>query len=172
MKPLFITRFASLSEESAAADERFMRMAIELSKQSVERGGGPFGAVIVRNGEVLASGSNSVTLLNDPTAHAEVCAIREACRREQTFNLNGCTIYTSCEPCPMCLSSIYWAGIDRIFYANTRGDAAAINFDDSFIYDQIPMAPAERTIPSTQLLRDEALAAFRLWDEKSDKVEY
>lgn len=172
MKPLFITRFASPSETSATADERFMRMAIELSKQSVERGGGPFGAVIVRDGEVIASGSNSVTLLNDPTAHAEVCAIREACRREQTFNLKGCTIYTSCEPCPMCLSSIYWAGIDRIFYANTRSDAAAIDFDDSFIYDQIPMAPAERAIPSAQLLHDEALAAFRLWNEKSDKVEY
>ena len=160
------------SPRPTADDERFMRMAIELSKQSVEKGGGPFGAVIVRDGEVIASGSNSVTLLNDPTAHAEVCAIREACRREGTFSLKGCTIYTSCEPCPMCLSSIYWAGIDRIFYANTRGDAAAIDFDDSFIYDQIPMDPADRAIPSSQLLHEEALAAFRLWSETSDKVEY
>ena len=151
---------------------KYMDMAAQLSYDNINAGGGPFGAVIVRDDEVVATGVNSVTLDNDPTAHAEVCAIREACRREGTFSLKGCTIYTSCEPCPMCLSSIYWAGIDRIFYANTRGDAAAIRFDDSFIYDQIPMDPADRTIPSVQLLHKEALEAFRLWDEKSDKVEY
>ena len=153
-------------------NNKFMRMAIELSKQSVERGGGPFGAVIVRDGEVVATGSNSVTLNNDPTAHAEVSAIRAACAAAGTFDLSGCEIYTSCEPCPMCLSAIYWAGIGKIYYANTRNDAAAIGFDDAFIYEQIPLAPAERTIPSLPLLRTEGLEAFRLWSEKEDKVEY
>ena len=153
-------------------NNKFMRMAIELSKQSVERGGGPFGAVIVRNGEVVATGSNSVTLTNDPTAHAEVSAIRAACAAADTFDLSGYEIYTSCEPCPMCLSAIYWAGIDKIYYANTRNDAAAIGFDDAFIYEQRPLAPAERTIPSLPLLRAEGLEAFRLWAEKEDKVEY
>ena len=153
-------------------NNKFMRMAIELSKQSVERGGGPFGAVIVRDGEVVATGSNSVTLNNDPTAHAEVSAIRAACAAAGTFDLSGCEIYTSCEPCPMCLSAIYWAGIGKIYYANTRNDAAAIGFDDAFIYEQIPLAPADRTIPSLPLLRAEGLEAFRLWSEKEDKVEY
>ena len=153
-------------------NNKFMRMAIELSKQSVERGGGPFGAVIVRDGEVVATGSNSVTLNNDPTAHAEVSAIRAACAAAGTFDLSGCEIYTSCEPCPMCLSAIYWAGIGKLYYANTRNDAAAIGFDDAFIYEQIPLAPADRTIPSLPLLRAEGLEAFRLWSEKEDKVEY
>ncbi|MBR4850670.1 MAG: nucleoside deaminase [Tidjanibacter sp.] len=154
------------------SENKFMRMAIELSKESVARGGGPFGAVIVRNGEVVASGSNSVTLLNDPTAHAEVSAIRAACQVVGSFDLKGCEIYSSCEPCPMCLSAIYWAGIERIYYANTRDDAAAIGFDDDFIYDQIPLAPAERTIPSLPLMRTEGLEAFHLWVHKTDKVEY
>ncbi|MBQ8335173.1 MAG: nucleoside deaminase [Tidjanibacter sp.] len=153
-------------------ENKFMRMAIELSKQSVERGGGPFGAVIVRNGEVVATGSNSVTINNDPTAHAEVSAIRAACAAEGTFDLSGCEIYSSCEPCPMCLSAIYWAGIGKIYYANTRTDAAAIGFDDAFIYDQIPLAPTERTVPSLPLMRAEGLEAFRLWEQKTDKVEY
>ena len=154
------------------SENKFMRMAIELSKESVAKGGGPFGAVIVRNGEVVACGSNSVTILNDPTAHAEVSAIRAACQAVGNFDLKGCEIYSSCEPCPMCLSAIYWAGIGKIYYANTRNDAAAIGFDDAFIYDQIPLAPAERTIPSLPLLRAEGLEAFRLWSEKEDKVEY
>lgn len=154
------------------SENKFMRMAIELSKESVAKGGGPFGAVIVRDGQVIATGSNSVTILNDPTAHAEVSAIRAACQAVGCFNLKGCEIYSSCEPCPMCLSAIYWAGIDRIYYANNRGDAAEIGFDDAFIYDQIPLAPTERTIPSLPLMRAEGLEAFRLWTEKEDKVEY
>lgn len=154
------------------SENKFMRMAIELSKESVAKGGGPFGAVIVRDGQVIATGSNSVTILNDPTAHAEVSAIRAACQAVGGFNLKGCEIYSSCEPCPMCLSAIYWAGIDRIYYANNRGDAAEIGFDDAFIYDQIPLAPTERNIPSLPLMQAEGLEAFRLWTEKEDKVEY
>lgn len=154
------------------SEKKFMQMAIELAKESVAKGGGPFGAVIVRNGEVVATGSNSVTILNDPTAHAEVSAIRAACQKAGNFNLRGCEIYSSCEPCPMCLSAIYWAGIERIYYAGTRSDAAAIGFDDAFIYDQIPLAPTARTIPSLPLMRAEGLEAFRLWEAKEDKVEY
>ncbi len=153
-------------------NEKFMRMAIELSKESVRKGGGPFGAVIVRNGEVVATGSNSVTLNNDPTAHAEVSAIRNACQQLHDFQLDGCEIYSSCEPCPMCLSAIYWAGIEKIYFANNRQDAAEIGFDDSFIYDQIPLDPAQRSVKSEEMLREEAIEAFRMWDEKSDKVEY
>ena len=154
------------------SENKFMRMAIELSKESVARGGGPFGAVIVRNGEVVASGSNSVTILNDPTAHAEVSAIREACAKVGNFKLEGATIYTSCEPCPMCLSAIYWAGISRIFYGNTKADAKAIDFDDSFIYDEIALPYAERAIPCSNIMRDKALAAFRAWEAKVDKTLY
>ncbi|MBQ2796297.1 MAG: nucleoside deaminase [Tidjanibacter sp.] len=154
------------------SENKFMRMAIELSKESVANGGGPFGAVIVRDDQVIATGSNSVTLLNDPTAHAEVSAIRAACQAVGDFNLKGCVIYSSCEPCPMCLSAIYWAGIERIYYANNREDAAAIGFDDAFIYDQIPLAPTKRTIPSLPLMRAEGLEAFKMWTAKEDKVEY
>ena len=149
-----------------------MREAIALSKQSVERGGGPFGAVIVRDGRVLARASNSVTLLNDPTAHAEVSAIRAACASLGTFDLSGAEIYTSCEPCPMCLGAIYWAGIGKIYYANNKQDAAAIGFDDSFIYDEIALPPLRRKVPSVELLRSEALEGFRLWTAKEDKIEY
>ncbi len=149
-----------------------MQQAIELSKQSVESGGGPFGAVIVKEGKVIATGSNNVTRHNDPTAHAEISAIRAACQKVQDFNLAGCEIYSSCEPCPMCLSAIYWAGISKIYFANTRDDAKEIGFDDSFIYDQIPLAPRERTIPSEEMMREKALHVFRLWQEKPDKVEY
>lgn len=149
-----------------------MRIAIELSELSVKTGGGPFGAVVVRNGEIVARGSNSVTKLNDPTAHAEVSAIRAACKALGTFSLKGCTIYSSCEPCPMCLSAIYWAGIDKIYYAGTREDAAAIDFDDSLIYEQIPLKPSERIIPSLPMMRDEAQRAFRMWEAKEDKTEY
>jgi len=153
-------------------EARMMREAIRLANVSVERGGGPFGAVVVKDGEVVAGSANSVTLDNDPTAHAEVNAIREACRRLGTFNLKGCTIYSSCEPCPMCLAAIYWAGIDRIYYANTRKDAAAIGFADDRIYDELAMPLEQRTLPITPLLRDEALGTFRRWEEKEDKTEY
>ena len=145
-----------------------MRLAIELSEKSVAEGGGPF----VRRGEVVATGTNSVTLLNDPTAHAEVSAIRAACAAVKDFKLEECEIYSSCEPCPMCLSALYWAGVARICYGNTKADAKAIDFDDSFIYDQIPLAPSQRTVPSEEMMRAEALEAFRLWEQKSDKVEY
>jgi len=153
-------------------DKDFMRRAIALASESVRRGGGPFGAVIVKDGEVVAEGSNSVTLLNDPTAHAEVSAIREACRKLGTFHLEGCTVYTSCEPCPMCLGAIYWAGIKQIFYGNTRKDAADIGFADDFIYEELERPLEHRRLPIHPLLRDEAQENFRLWEKKSDKVEY
>jgi tRNA(Arg) A34 adenosine deaminase TadA len=153
-------------------DRKFMKMAIELSIENIDEGGGPFGAVIVRNGKLIANGSNRVVPNNDPTAHAEVVAIRNACRELQTFDLSGCTVYASCEPCPMCLSAIYWAGIERICYANTKRDAAAISFDDSFIYDQLRLDYDRRSIHCEHFMRDEALEAFRKWDSKSDKIEY
>ncbi|MBR5034725.1 MAG: nucleoside deaminase [Bacteroidales bacterium] len=153
-------------------DKRFMREAIKLASDSVERGGGPFGAVIVKDGQVIAGASNSVTIDNDPTAHAEVNAIRKACKQLGTFSLDGCVIYTSCEPCPMCLGAIYWAGIDRIFYGNNRKDAADINFADDFIYEELDRKVENRSVPITPLLRDEALHSFRLWSEKEDKTEY
>lgn len=155
-----------------AEDRGFMQMAIDLSIENVANGGGPFGAVIVRNGEVVATGTNRVTANNDPTAHAEVSAIRAACTKMQNFKLEGCTCYTSCEPCPMCLSALYWAGVSRIVYGNTKDDAKAINFDDSFIYDEIAKPYALRAIPCQNLMREEALKGFRAWSEKEDKVEY
>ena len=158
--------------EFTQQDREFMQMAIDLSIESVANGGGPFGAVIVRNGDVIATGSNQVTKSCDPTAHAEVSAIREACAKEQNFKLEGCTCYTSCEPCPMCLSALYWAGISRIVYGNTKEDAKTINFDDSFIYDEIAKPYEQRKIPCQNLMRKEALAGFRAWSEKEDKVEY
>ena len=151
---------------------KFMELAIALSEKSVAEGGGPFGAVVVRRGEVVATGTNSVTLLNDPTAHAEVSAIRAACAAVKDFKLEECELYTSCEPCPMCLSAAYWAGISRIYYGNNRKDAAEIGFGDAFIYDEVVLAPSRRSIPGESLLRREALEAFRLWREKPDKVEY
>lgn len=159
-------------KEMDKSREKFMEMAIELSRKSVESGGGPFGAVIVHDGKVVATGSNSVTINNDPTAHAEVSAIRAACAAVGSFKLEECEIYSSCEPCPMCLSAIYWSGITKIYFANTRQDAKDIDFDDSFIYDQIPLAPSKRTIPSEEMLRSEAIKVFRMWSEKEDKVEY
>ena len=153
-------------------DERFMQMAIDLSVENVKNGGGPFGAVIVRDGEVVATGTNRVTANNDPTAHAEVSAIRSACAKIGNFKLEGCTCYSSCEPCPMCLSALYWAGVKRICYANTKRDAAAIDFDDSFIYDQLRLDYDRRSIHCEHFMRDEALAAFRKWDAKVDKNEY
>ena len=153
-------------------DRNFMRQAIDLSIENVRNGGGPFGAVIVRQGEVLATGVNNVVPHCDPTAHAEVSAIRRACQKVGNFKLDGCTIYTSCEPCPMCLSAIYWAGIERIYYGNTKQDAEDINFSDKFIYDELDLPVSERHIPSVCLMRDEALEAFRAWQNKPDKVEY
>ena len=153
-------------------DREFMREAIRLASESVRNGGGPFGAVVVKDGEIIAGSSNSVTIDLDPTAHAEVNTIRKACRKLGTFDLSGCTIYTSCEPCPMCLGAIYWAHIDRIYYGNTRKDARAIDFADDFIYDEMDKPLDERTVPIVPLLRDEALQSFRLWSEKTDKTEY
>ena len=153
-------------------DARFMKMAIDLSVENVEQGGGPFGAVIVRDGEVISTGCNRVVPNNDPTAHAEVTAIRAACTKLGNFKLDGCTIYTSCEPCPMCLSALYWAGIERICYGNTKQDAKDINFDDSFIYDELDLDYDQRSIRCEHFMRDEALLAFRRWSEKADKVEY
>lgn len=159
-------------DKFTAQDRHFMQMAIDLSIENVANGGGPFGAVIVRNGEVVATGTNRVTANNDPTAHAEVSAIRAACAKVQNFKLEGCTCYTSCEPCPMCLSALYWAGVERIFYGNTKQDAKAINFDDSFIYDQIALDYSERSIPCINIMRQQALAGFKAWQEKEDKVLY
>ncbi|MCI6342441.1 MAG: nucleoside deaminase [Prevotella sp.] len=150
----------------------FMRRAIELSEESVGKGGGPFGAVIVRGDEIIAEASNSVTIDNDPTAHAEVNCIRKATRRLGTFDLAGCDIYTSCEPCPMCLGAIYWAHLDRIFYGNDRKDAAAIGFDDDFIYQEMPLKPEQRHKTMQRLMGMEALKAFRMWEESADKTEY
>ena len=158
--------------KTTEADIRFMREAIRLADESVACGGGPFGAVIVKDGRILAEASNSVTLDNDPTAHAEVNAIRRACRELGTFDLKGSVIYASCEPCPMCLGAIYWAGIERIYYANTRADAAAADFADGFIYEDMGKPLAERTLPIIPLLRDEALHTFRRWQEKADKTVY
>lgn len=152
--------------------EDFMRQAIGLAVENVRNGGGPFGAVIVKNGRVVATGVNRVTPDNDPTAHAEVCAIRAACRKLGTFNLEGCVIYTSCEPCPMCLGAIYWAHLDKIYYGANQHDAAAVNFDDSFIYRELELKPADRKKPVENLLHDEALAPFNAWSAKNDKVEY
>ena len=156
----------------SAEDRVFMKMAIELSIANIDEGGGPFGAVIVRDGKVIAKGANRVVPNNDPTAHAEVVAIRNACSEVETFDLTGCTVYTSCEPCPMCLSALYWAGIERICYANTKRDAAAIDFDDSFIYDQLRLDYDRRSIHCEHFMRDEAMEAFRKWEDKVDKVEY
>jgi tRNA(Arg) A34 adenosine deaminase TadA len=153
-------------------DKKFMQLAIDLSIENVAAGGGPFGAVIVRNGEIIATGTNRVTDSCDPTAHAEVSAIRAACAKVKNFKLEGSTCYTSCEPCPMCLSALYWAGVERIIYGNTKDDAKAINFDDSFIYEEIAKPYALRTIPCHNFMRDEALAGFRAWSEKEDKIEY
>lgn len=151
----------------------FMREAIRLAEEGMRAGnGGPFGCVIVQGKKIVGRGQNQVTSTNDPTAHAEVVAIRDACRELQTFQLDDCELYTSCEPCPMCLAAIYWARIPRAFFANTRRDAAAIGFDDAFIYEQIPLPLTERRLDMKPLLRDEAQVAFQEWLAKADKVEY
>lgn len=151
----------------------FMMEAIQLSVNNVEEGkGGPFGCVVVKDDKIIARGVNQVTTNNDPTAHAEVVAIRNACAALNTFQLDGCDIYTSCEPCPMCLGAIYWARPSRLFYANSKEDAAAIQFDDQFIYEEIAKPIAERKLFTQQVLREEALAAFKKWSESSIKTEY
>jgi len=151
----------------------FMSRAIELSKRNMEtNAGGPFGAVIVKDGKIIGEGWNQVTSTNDPTAHAEVQAIRNACKNLNTFDLHGAEIYTSCEPCPMCLSAIYWARLGKIYYANTKKDAAAINFDDDFIYQEIPKPYPQRSIPLVPLMREEALQIFKIWEQKVDKIPY
>lgn len=156
-----------------SGDDAMMRRAIGLSLEMMRRGnGGPFGAVIARDGKLIAEGFNQVTSTNDPTAHAEVVAIRRACQALGTFDLSGYEIYTSCEPCPMCLSAIYWARLGRIYYANDREDAAAIGFRDDFLYHEIPLPLDQRAIPTVRLLADEGKAAFDEWAAKPDKVEY
>lgn len=153
--------------------EKFMRMAIALSESNVlNSAGGPFGAVIVKDGKVIAKSANKVTSTNDPTAHAEVSAIRLACKKLQTFDLSGCIVYTSCEPCPMCLSAIYWARIDVIYYANTKADAGDIGFDDQFIYEELEKPMEKRKVPVKQLLRSEAQQAFKLWESSAQRKDY
>ena len=151
---------------------QFMKKAIALSIESVNRGGGPFSCIIVKENKIIAEGSNKVTSSNDPTAHGEIVAIREACKKLNNFSLSGCELYSTCEPCPMCLSAIYWARIDKIYYANTRTDAKKIDFDDSLIYSEFQKSIDKRKIPMMQMMRDEALKAFELWDKKTDKVKY
>ncbi len=149
-----------------------MRKAIALSVSNIKNGGGPFGAVIVKDGKVVATGVNRVTANADPTAHAEVTAIRKASKKLKTHDLSGCVIYTSCEPCPMCLGAVYWAHLDKMYYGNTKTDAKNIGFDDSFIYDEIDLKPEDRKVITTQLLPDEAIKAFKMWNETEDKIEY
>ena len=151
-------------------NNEFMLRAITLSIESVKTGGGPFGSVLVKNDKIISEGFNKVTTTNDPTAHGEIVAIREACKKLNNFNLNGSELYSSCEPCPMCLSAIYWARIDKVYYANTRKDAQKIDFDDSLIYSEFQKNIDKRKIPMIQMMRNEALKAFELWDKKTDKV--
>ena len=151
---------------------KFMTKAIELSIKSVDSGTGPFGSVIVKDNKIISEGFNIVTSSNDPTSHAEIVAIRNACKSLNNFALNDCDLYTTCEPCPMCLSAIYWARIDRIYYANTRKDAQKIDFSDSMIYEELNKTIKDRKIPMHQMMREEAIKAFELWDKKTDKVKY
>ena len=152
--------------------EELMKKAIELSEENVANGGGPFGAVIARDGAIIATGVNRVTANCDPTAHAEVSAIRAACQKLKTFDLSGCEIFSSCEPCPMCLGAIYWAHIDRLYFGNDKDDAKAIGFDDSFIYDELALPRTLRKLPVRILMDKEAEEAFRMWENKTDKIEY
>lgn len=149
-----------------------MKRAIALSKNNIAHGGGPFGAVIVKDGKIIGEGFNKVTANNDPTAHAEVEAIREACKNISNFDLSGAEIYTSCEPCPMCLSAIYWARLEKVYYANTKKDAAAIEFDDDFIYTEIPKPLEQRKISMVQMMRPEALEVFKEWQTSTVKIKY
>ena len=149
-----------------------MRKAVALSIENVKRGGGPFGAVIVKENKIISTGTNRVTANSDPTAHAEVMAIRKAAKKLGTFDLSGCTIYTSCEPCPMCLGAIYWAHLDKIYFGNTKEDAKRIGFDDSFIYKELDLRPEKRRIKAEQFLPNEAIKGFEAWKGKDDKTEY
>lgn len=150
-----------------------MRQAIALATENVTLGrGGPFGAIVVRKGEVIASGVNQVTATNDPTAHAEVVAVRRACHALGTFQLHGCDVYTSCEPCPMCLAALYWSRCDAVYYGNSASDAADIGFDDSFLYEQVALPIDERTLPMQRLLPEEAIASFVAWRNQPNKIEY
>ena len=151
---------------------KFMQHAIELSIKSVNQGTGPFGAVIVKENKIISEGFNIVTSANDPTSHAEIVAIRNACKILNNFSLKDCSLYTTCEPCPMCLSAIYWARIDKVYYANTRSDAKKIDFSDALIYEELNKTIKERKIPMHQMMREEAIKAFELWDKKTDKVKY
>ncbi len=153
-------------------DAECMKRAIQLSEENVLNGGGPFAALIVKNGEIVAEGTNRVTADFDPTAHAEVNAIRAACKKLGTFNLEGYSVFTSCEPCPMCLGAIYWAHLSKIYYGNNRTDAAEIGFDDDFIYREIPLPLEKRSIPMEQLLHGDSIITFKKWAEKSDKKLY
>jgi tRNA(Arg) A34 adenosine deaminase TadA len=151
---------------------KFMLRAIELSIKSVNSGTGPFGAVIVKNNKIISEGFNTVTSSNDPTSHAEISTIRSACKNLKNFSLKGCELYTTCEPCPMCLSAIYWSRLDKVYYANTRSDALKIDFDDSLIYEELKKNIKDRKISMQQIMRNEALQAFKMWDKKTDKVKY
>lgn len=163
------TKFSYMREKHS----EFMLEAIRCSKQNLIDGtGGPFGAVIVKNGKIIAAASNKVTSTNDPTAHAEINAIRLACKELDTFLLEGCEIYSSCEPCPMCLSAIYWARIEKIYYANTSSDAERINFSDEFIYHELAKPRSKRNIAMIQILREKAIEVFEAWDKKEDKIVY
>ncbi|MBP9664809.1 MAG: nucleoside deaminase [Pyrinomonadaceae bacterium] len=154
-------------------DKKFMRRAIELARDGIDSNeGGPFGCVVARDGEIIGEGNNRVTSANDPTAHAEIIAIREACKSLNSFQLDGCTIYTSCEPCPMCLGAIYWARPANVYYACTRDDAAKIGFDDRFIYEELERSNNEREMRLVNVMRDEAIEVFRSWEAKTDKIEY
>lgn len=153
--------------------KHFMQKAIEFAINGVEKNqGGPFGAIIIKNNEIVGIGNNQVTSTNDPTAHAEVTAIRDACKNLNTFSLEGCEIYTSCEPCPMCLGAIYWSRIEKIYFGSNKKDAAAIGFDDAFFYEELKKSFPERKIPMVEFMRTEALLAFKKWEEKENKIEY
>ena len=152
--------------------EEYMRQSIRLAIDNIRHSGGPFGAVIVKDGKVIATGANRVTSTNDPTAHAEILAIREACRKLGTFRLDGCQLYSSCEPCPMCLGAIYWAHISHLYYGASQHDADAVGFGDEFIYSELSKSPSQRTLPTENLLPTEALQPFTAWTETADKTEY
>ena len=151
---------------------KFMQRAIELSIESINSGGGPFGSVIAKDDKIISEGMNRVTVNNDPTAHGEITAIRQACKKLNTFDLNGYELYTNCEPCPMCLSAIYWSHIDKVYYANTRDDAHKIDFLDPIIYTELQKSNEEKKIQMVQIMRAEGLKAFEIWDKKVDKIKY
>lgn len=162
----------NLSEKISEQDRFFMNMACDIAFENIDKGGGPFGAVIAKGDKIISTGANTVTIDNDPTAHAEVNAIRSACRETGNFKLEGCTVYSSCEPCPMCLSALYWAGVSKIYFGNTKEDARIIDFDDKFIYDEIEKAPLLRYIPCIRMEDTKAIQAFEKWTEKTDKIAY